>query len=111
MRSEIAAIPPFNSCSSSPDIVEGRDTGINRAVAKLGLDLEEAVVLGCALASCGCARLDLAAVERHCEVGDGGVLCLARAMREYRRPTGLLCVAHCLDRFRQCADLVHFREE
>src|SRR2546430_1796376 len=52
------------------------------AGAEVGFDREEAVVLGEALGARDRADLDLAGGGGHGEVGDGGVLGLARAGRD-----------------------------
>src|SRR5215204_4730238 len=54
------------------------------------LDSEQLVVFGRAVAAAGGARLDLAGARGNREVGDGGVFCFARSMRDDRRVIGLL---------------------
>src|SRR5437762_9811856 len=51
-------------------------------------DAQQLVVLGDAVGTCGRAGLDLTAVGRDGEIGDGGVFALTRAMRHDRRVTG-----------------------
>ena len=53
---------------------------INREIAQLFQDTEELVVLGHAVGAAQRTGLDLAAVGGHGDVGDGGVLGLARAV-------------------------------
>lgn len=53
---------------------------IHGTVAKLLLYTNELVVLGHAVGTAHATRLDLARVGGHCDVGNGGVLCLARTV-------------------------------
>ena len=69
----------------------GRPLGANAARAEVGcrapellLDPQQLVVLGDAVRASGRARLDLAAVGRHREIGDGRVLGLAGAVGDDR---------------------------
>src|SRR5215207_9249144 len=64
------------------ELVEGREAGEARGVAQVFLDAEELVVLGDAVCARERARLDLAGVGGDREVGDEGVLGLARAVRD-----------------------------
>src|SRR6186713_1834782 len=67
---------------------EGRTPGEFRRVAQLLLDAQKLIVFRDALAAGGRAALDLTRVHRDDEVGDRGVLGLARAVREHRRVAG-----------------------
>ena len=60
--------------------MESRHAGVNGAVAQLLLDAQQLVVLRHTLGAAGCAGLDLAGVQGHGQIGDGGVLGLAGAV-------------------------------
>src|SRR5579883_3225850 len=62
---------------------QGAAPGVARLVAQLLLDTDELVVLGEAVRTRQRAGLDLPAVGRDREVGDGGILGLARAVRHH----------------------------
>ena len=61
--------------------VEGSHAGVDGAAAQLLLDAQQLVVLCHTLGAAGGAGLDLAGVQSHGQVGDGGVLSLAGAVR------------------------------
>jgi len=74
-----------------PYAVEGLPAVEHRKVTELLLYPQQLVVLGDALAPRGRARLYLACVRRHGQVGDEGVLRLSRSVRYDARITGFLC--------------------
>ena len=76
-----------------------------------GLDAEEAVVLGGALAAAGGTGFDLAAGGGYRQVGDGGVLRFAAAVAEDGPIAGLLRQRHRFQRFGQGAHLVGLDED
>src|SRR5206468_3143672 len=75
-------------------------------VAQLLLDPQQPVVLGDAIGARGGAGLDLAGTGGDSEVGDGGVLGLARAVGDHRGVAGLAGGANRLQGLREGADLV-----
>ena len=60
--------------------VERAHARIDRARAQFFLDAQQLVILGHALGAARRARLNLASVERHGQIGDGGILRLAAAV-------------------------------
>src|SRR5687767_10150199 len=98
-------------CSPSSAGLKGAIAGVFGGVAKLLLDAQQAVVLSDPLGSADRAGLDLARVERHDEVRDGGVLGLAGAMADDRGPARVLRHLDRLDRLRQRPDLVELDED
>ncbi len=68
------------------------DAGVNGAAAQLLLDAQQLVVLGHALGAAGGTGLDLAGVQGHGQVGNGGVLGLAGAVRADGGVTGLVAI-------------------
>mmetsp|Transcript_896 Transcript_896/g.2413 ORF Transcript_896/g.2413 Transcript_896/m.2413 type:complete len:484 (-) Transcript_896:141-1592(-) len=79
--------------------------------AELLLDAQQLVVLGQALGAAGRARLDLTGIEADGEVGDEGVLRLARAVARHHAPPRALGGAHGLDRLGDGADLVDLEQQ
>src|SRR3972149_2366162 len=79
---------------------------VARPLPQLLLDAQEAVVLGGALAAGRRAGLDLAGAGGHGQVGDGGVLRLAAAVRDHTRPAGPPRLVDGGQRLGQRADLV-----
>src|SRR5215475_15604897 len=92
-------------------IAERRLACIARFVAQLLLDADELIVLGDAVGARQRARLDLAGIGGDRDIGDGVVLRLARAMRNYGRVARALSHCHGLERFRQRADLVDLDQD
>src|SRR5581483_9094874 len=109
-RSSCGAVPPWSS-EYVTRARKRRPTRITRATAQLLLDPEQLVVLGDAVGACRRAGLDLPRAERDREVGDRGVLGLARAMRHHRAVTVLLRDLHGGDRLAQRPDLIHLDED
>ena len=60
--------------------MESLHAGVDGAVAQLLLDAQQLVVLRHTLGTAGRAGLDLAGVQGHGQIGDGGVLGLAGAV-------------------------------
>mmetsp|Transcript_21217 Transcript_21217/g.37799 ORF Transcript_21217/g.37799 Transcript_21217/m.37799 type:complete len:512 (-) Transcript_21217:122-1657(-) len=85
--------------------------GVHSIRAQVGLDAEELVVLGEALGAAGRAGLDLPGGQAHREVGDEGVLGLARAVGGHDAPARGLGHAHGLDGLGDGADLVHLEQQ
>ncbi len=56
------------------------------------------------------AGLDLSAIGRHRQIGDGGILGLARAVAHHRLVGGAVRGIDCIQCFRQRTDLVHLDE-
>src|SRR5207302_2518576 len=75
-------------------VVEGGAAGVAGGGAEVGLDAQQLVVLGHALAAGGGAGLDLAGVGRDDQVGYRRVLGLAAAVRDDGGPTGALGELH-----------------
>jgi len=67
-------------------------------------------VLGVAVRAARGASLDLSRAEADGEVGDSGILRLARPVRRHDAPARLLAHAHRGDRLGDGADLVHLEE-
>src|SRR4051794_22814499 len=67
---------------------EGRHTGVAGGVVELLLDAQQLVVLRHAVGPGRGSGLDLTAVGGHCEVGDGGVLGLARPVAHHAAEAG-----------------------
>ena len=65
---------------------EALAAGEGRVGAELLLDAQELVVLGHTLGTRRCTRLDLADAKSNDEVGDEGVLGLARAVGDHDTP-------------------------
>src|SRR5690349_7878408 len=84
---------------------------INRAVAELFLDADELVVLCEPVRPREAAGLDLPAVGRDGEVGDGRVLGLARAVAHHRGVAAALRQADRLQRLGKRADLVDLDQQ
>src|SRR5262245_45847520 len=83
-----------------------RPAQVPRPAAELALDPEQPVVLRDPLAPRGRPGLDLTGAHRHDEVGDRGVLGLARAVRHDRGPARAPGQVDRLDRLGQRPDLV-----
>ena len=75
------------------------------------LDTQESVVLGNTLAARRSTSLDLAGAEGNDEVGDDGVLGLARAVRDHDAPAVRLRELRGLNGLRDRADLVDLEQE
>ena len=60
--------------------VEGGHAGVNGTGTQMLFDAEQLVVLGHALGAAGSAGLDLAGVQGHGQIGNGGVLGLTGAV-------------------------------
>mmetsp|Transcript_29550 Transcript_29550/g.94036 ORF Transcript_29550/g.94036 Transcript_29550/m.94036 type:complete len:452 (+) Transcript_29550:172-1527(+) len=85
--------------------------GVGRLGTQLLLDAQELVVLGEALRAAGRARLDLAGAQSDGQVGNGGVLGLARAMGAHDTPARLLAHLDRVDRLGDGPDLVHLEQQ
>jgi hypothetical protein len=90
---------------------EGGAAGIAGLAAQLLLDAQQLVVLGHAVAAAQRAGLDLGRGGRHREVGDGGVLGFAGAVRDDRRVAGRIGHRDRRQRFAQRADLVDLDQD
>ena len=111
-----------NRRAAGPDMTPARVTPLRAALqpaeraapdggaAQLLLDAQQAVVLGDALRARQRAGLDLARAHGDRQVGDEGVLGLARAVRDDRRPAVAVRHLDRLQRLGQRADLVHLHE-
>ena len=108
-RARPAAAPPRSAAVTGRARVEAA-TGPRRGVAQLLLDAQQLVVLGGALAARQRAGLDLAGVDGHGEVGDEGVLRLARAVRDDGAVGRALGQLDGLHRLGQRADLVDLHQ-
>ena len=93
------------------NVVERSLAGVARAALELVLDADELVVLGDAVAAARSARLDLAGVDAHDQVGDGGVLGLAGAVAHDASVTGLLGGLDGLERLGERANLVDLDQD
>src|SRR5512142_2865046 len=87
--------------------LERAPAGVAGLGAQLLLDAEQLVVLGDAVGAGGRAGLDLAAVAGHGQVGDGGVLGLARAVAHHAGVPGAVGHADGLEGLGERPDLVH----
>ena len=85
--------------------------GVDRGVAELLLDAQQAVVLGHALGTGRGAGLDLAAVQGDGQVGNGGVLGLAGAVGHHRLVAVVVRQGDGLEGLRQGADLVDLDQQ
>ena len=68
-----------------PQIIKRLQAVVAGGVAEFFLDAKQLIVLGDSVGASGSARLDLARIRRHDDVGDGRVFRLARAVRNDRR--------------------------
>mmetsp|Transcript_35903 Transcript_35903/g.94395 ORF Transcript_35903/g.94395 Transcript_35903/m.94395 type:complete len:425 (-) Transcript_35903:517-1791(-) len=84
---------------------------VDGLVAELLLDAQQLVVLGEALRAARRARLDLARLQPHGEVGDERVFCLSRAVGGHHAPVGALGERHSLDGLGDGADLVDLEQQ
>src|SRR3546814_5231264 len=80
-------------------------------VAQLLLDAQKLIVFRDALASSGRAALDLPRVHRDGQVGDRGVLGLARAVRQHRGVARAVREVDRVERLRQGSDLVDLHQQ
>ncbi|OEI69359.1 phosphopyruvate hydratase [Curtobacterium sp. ER1/6] len=85
--------------------------GVDGGVTELLLDAEQLVVLRDAVRAGRGAGLDLATVDGHRDVRDGGVLGLARAVRQDRGHAVALRQGDGVERLGQRADLVHLDQD
>ena len=90
---------------------EGVAAAVGRGLAELLLDAQQLVVLGDPVAAGRRAGLDLAAVGGDGEVGDGGVLGLARAVRHHRGVAAAVRQLDRVERLGERADLVDLDED
>ena len=97
--------------SLHPQLVERLAAGIARRVAEILLDAQQLVVLGDAVGARQRAGLDLQRVGGHRDVGDRGVLGLARAVRDHRRVARALGHLDRGERLGQRADLVDLDQD
>jgi hypothetical protein len=84
---------------------------VRRPRAELALDVEQAVVLADPVRPAQRARLDLTAARAHREVGDGGVLGLAGAVRDHGGPAGLARHANRIEGLGEGSDLVQLDQD
>src|ERR1700730_17195238 len=103
--------PRIFICASSPEPGEGLAAGIAHRVAEVLLDPQQLVVLGDALRARQRSGLDLQRIGAHRDIGDGGVLGLARAVRDHRAVAGALGELDRGEGLRQGADLVHLYQD
>src|SRR5919112_5421539 len=78
-------LPQAGEERASPQGLEGSASGVTGLRPELLLDADELVVLGEPVGAGERAGLDLPAVRRDGEVGDGRVLGFSRAMGHHRR--------------------------
>ena len=107
---EDIALSQAAAASKNPSLLCERRLELRR-LAELGLDFEQAVVLGDALAAAGGAGLDLPAAHGDGEIGEERVFRLARAVRHDSVPAGLAAERDRLDRLGDGADLVQFDQD
>ena len=79
--------------------------------SQLLLNAQELVILGHPIASARSPRLDLARVQTHDDIGDGGIFRLTRAVRNDARPAGPMGQLYSSDSLGKRANLVHFAEQ
>ena len=87
---QIRVFPAPATSACLANVVERGLAGVARTALKLVLDADELVVLGDTVAAARCARLDLAGVDAHDQVGDRGVLGLAGTVAHDASVAGLL---------------------
>src|SRR3954468_18769820 len=88
-----------------------RLAAVERLLAELLLDAQELVVFGGAVGACKGAGLDLTAIGGDREVGDGGILGFAGAVRHHRGVAGLVRHLDGGERLGQRADLVDLDQD
>mmetsp|Transcript_16773 Transcript_16773/g.54607 ORF Transcript_16773/g.54607 Transcript_16773/m.54607 type:complete len:458 (-) Transcript_16773:185-1558(-) len=88
-----------------------RGARVDGVGTELLLDAHELVVLCVAVGAAGRARLDLAGAQSDGQVGNGGVLGLARAMGAHDTPARLLAHLDRVDRLGDGPDLVHLEQQ
>ena len=91
--------------------VESCHAGVNGAAAQLLLNAQQLVVLCNTLGTAGSTGLDLAGVQRHGQIGNGGVLGLAGAVRADGGVTGLVGHLDGLQRLGNRTDLVQLDQD
>ena len=91
--------------------VEGGHAGVNGTGTQMLFDAEQLVVLGHALGAAGSTGLDLAGVQGHGQIGNGGVLGLAGTVRADGGVTGLVCHLDGLQGLGDGTDLVQLDED
>ena len=91
--------------------VESCHAGVNGAAAQLLLNAQQLVVLCNTLGTAGSTGLDLAGVQRHGQIGNGGVLGLTGAVRADGGVTGLVSHLDGFQSFGNRADLVQFDQD
>src|SRR5690606_5569449 len=96
---------------STPQRDEGVAAGVGRAIAQLLLDPQQLVVLGHPVAAAQRTGLDLGGGGGHGNIGDGGVLGLARAARDHGRVLRRVGHGDGLEGFGQGADLVDLDQD
>jgi len=89
----------------------GRRTGVPSRLVELLLDAQQLVVLGDSLGTGRRARLDLPGVGGHRQVGDGGVLRLARAVRDDGAVARLPRHVDGVERFGDRTDLIQLHQQ
>merc|ERR1719181_229396 len=97
-------------CSAHPGWLAPGRTCVDGVLAELLFDAHELIVFGVAVGTARRPGLDLPSAEAYREVGDGGVLCLARAVRAHDTPAALLAQLHRLDGFGDGANLIHLQK-
>jgi hypothetical protein len=114
----VASEPFSGSGRDGLQATENRSLGLAEVLASVGalvtellLDTHELVVLGGTLGPAGSASLDLASAKANNEVGDGGVLSLARPVGDHDAPALGLRELAGSDGLGDSADLVHLEEE
>src|SRR3954453_11246386 len=90
---------------------EGGPTRIASGVVELLLDAQELVVLGHPLRAGRCTGLDLATIRGHREVGDGGVLGLARPVAHHAAEAAAVGELDGVEGLGQGADLVALHQQ
>src|SRR3954463_4427555 len=88
-----------------------RLAAVERLLSELLLDAQELVVFGGAIGARKGASLDLTAIGGNREVGDGGILGLAGAVRHHRGVAGLVRHLDGGERLGQRADLVDLDQD
>ena len=92
-------------------MLEGLHAGIDGTIAQFFLNAQQLVVLGHAFRTGRSARLDLVGVQRHSQIGNGGIFRLAAAMGYNRRITCLMRHLDGFKRFGQRTNLIQLNQD
>src|SRR5262249_1438140 len=110
-RVRLSAPRPSSPSATPASPAESLATEVAGDAVEVVFDAQQLVVLGDPIAAGRGAALQLPAVRRHGEIGDGRVLGLAAAMRHDRGVTMPRSQEHGVQRLAQGADLVHLDED